>query len=1112
MVIVTVSGVTLLNLLGGMNETSEPIRENGRKIPPGRTDELDFPKLLGLFSHRHTSQLFSRQASALQKVVRVCEPKGLRMSYLEPIQQMIKFALASIDTADGELFIEPLSGLIRLHGKAFDTVRAFEALDSAHVLSVSLQVIGLALKSKNPAIIISIAQMLSDFVNTNQETSTLTCRLHDEPRAPRTAIADAVVSDAGDELTTRLNVAAAPLTPIDLSKAPPGELRYFIVAHSGLIPLVLDCLQKNSDNAEIALALTSTCRDFSYALITSTQLTVAGLFDIASLLLDNDARSAIINVLIELIWNLIELDPNAVAAFGTEVNVRSLSRLLQQTLSNGYRNQDKYLRNEILVILNLIARVPANRKHLARTPTLRTLLLYSTFAELDDLYSNNNPYSNRNPPMCAPFTQSTDHNDLEMKILMWIVSAMCISEQFSHSQIVQAEILRALMMYVDEEAIKTHPAVSRWSFTQLIALQKQALQVLFQIVSKLPQQYAYENGNEKLICFAETIVQNTESSVEKQLAKQELYELQAVAVSVVLQASWAVDFASQDQSSHTFSVLIGLYTSKEVTLAVKADAIAILCYLTKANEKNRRLFRKEGGLKAVVDLLRVRETVRMCVKQEPRLLYSSVDCIWQTVIGNKRNEAHFLVQDGMDCLLDLLYGNPPPNMKRQIIGCIADLLQNPKAKKYVHEWRAGPDPKPNVVTEEETALSVLLDLWTQQEEAASDKGVLGIVMKTDKDKQIPIKKQRMTTPPVFDEPPGKNSNKKSSTVSSGLNSMDSTSKSIGDDASSSVRVSNKKFSSKIHSSVDEPASDVRTALYSVLSGLGFDQLTYATPLQKAKLKKIEGYVAFRRGQVLYDIGRELLDEEDIIPTPEDQRFLAWAVEHCQRMAEDVKLYEHTEKTKVKEADNEIMDKYFETIRRRADQAKSVPVGNNTRSNFSMMRNRLAAKEMREDMLRTSLDQAATLKKTAGSGARAARNLRNGGGVFSDSAGDENDSGDKENDDDDLDDPEFEAHLLNDLRLQGLAEDYPDGGVSDRMASTSHSFTYPSDKPDSPPPLFDPRPDTQGVVYLQESILEDDTMSRLADTAFLSGTSTPNGVSGYTSTAHTGQLPSVSEGL
>lgn len=65
-----------------------------------------------------------------------------------------------------------------------------------------------------------------------------------------------------------------------------------------------------------------------------------------------------------------------------------------------------------------------------------------------------------------------------------------------------------------------------------------------------------------------------------------------------------------------------------------------------------------------------------------------------------------------------------------------------------------------------------------------------------------------------------------------------------------------------------------------------------------------------------------------------------------------------------------------------------------------MKNRLAAKDLKATMIANSLDTQATLKKTAGSGAKAAKELREG---------------------DEVDDPEFEAKRKLQLRLQEDAE-------------------------------------------------------------------------------------------
>ena len=138
---------------------------------------------------------------------------------------MIKFALVAMETEEGQVFVDPLCEVIRLHGREFDTVRAFEALDSAEVLTASLAVMGSALKCKEPTIICAVAKMISDFVSSNKESSTLTSKLNGNAEAA--SIADkAAASKAGHSARAVLDDESAAALPIDLTKAPPNQLRY----------------------------------------------------------------------------------------------------------------------------------------------------------------------------------------------------------------------------------------------------------------------------------------------------------------------------------------------------------------------------------------------------------------------------------------------------------------------------------------------------------------------------------------------------------------------------------------------------------------------------------------------------------------------------------------------------------------------------------------------------------------------------------------------------------------------------------------------------------------------------------------------------------------------
>jgi hypothetical protein len=213
--------------------------------------------------------------------------------------------------------------------------------------------------------------------------------------------------------------------------------------------MLIEALHDQSEEHEsLALEVVQAVKDVSFSAVCAKQIIERGLFSIIPVLLDKDAKSQQVDVVLELVWNIIEANPAACAAFGNEANILSLMSLLQQLLDKGHRDQvmtiqvpttvhsleffdlssfhractdlllhlellpfhsdthallrqDKELRNQILVILSLVARVEGNRPNLARTTCLRTVLLYSTCAELysADIHAK---------LAIQPYTQSTD--------------------------------------------------------------------------------------------------------------------------------------------------------------------------------------------------------------------------------------------------------------------------------------------------------------------------------------------------------------------------------------------------------------------------------------------------------------------------------------------------------------------------------------------------------------------------------------------------------------------------------------------------------------------------------------------------------------------------------
>ncbi|KAL3319224.1 hypothetical protein Ciccas_002119 [Cichlidogyrus casuarinus] len=92
-----------------------------------------------------------------------------------------------------------------------------------------------------------------------------------------------------------------------------------------------------------------------------------------------------------------------------------------------------------------------------------------------------------------------------------------------------------------------------------------------------------------------------------------------------------------------------------------------------------------------------------------KCVISTIEAIWCCIIGSPMSEERFLASGGLYLLMDLikLYSDA---IVCQILGCIADLLENPKAVKHLKIWRSGM-PSKNEACGKKSFAKVLCELW-----------------------------------------------------------------------------------------------------------------------------------------------------------------------------------------------------------------------------------------------------------------------------------------------------------------------------------------------------------------------------------------------------------------
>merc|ERR1712166_69247 len=92
-------------------------------------------------------------------------------------------------------------------------------------------------------------------------------------------------------------------------------------------------------------------------------------------------------------------------------------------------------------------------------------------------------------------------------------------------------------------------------------------------------------------------------------------------------------------------------------------------------------------------------------------------------MGTRKNEVRFLDAGGLFALLDVLE-IAPLLLKRQIIGCLADLVQYRRAAKLFVQWNSQVTMK--------GALKILLELWQSEQETAGSATAEGVIRDLDR--------------------------------------------------------------------------------------------------------------------------------------------------------------------------------------------------------------------------------------------------------------------------------------------------------------------------------------------------------------------------------------------
>eukprot|EP01060_Flectonema_neradi_P007038 TRINITY_DN14860_c0_g1_i1.p1 TRINITY_DN14860_c0_g1~~TRINITY_DN14860_c0_g1_i1.p1 ORF type:complete len:873 (+),score=173.60 TRINITY_DN14860_c0_g1_i1:47-2620(+) len=424
-----------------------------------------------------------------------------------------------------------------------------------------------------------------------------------------------------------------------------------------------------------------TLRDVSSYVAVAQQLTEQGLPAVVSELLDqilmsekclDDDRIAII---IETMWNIVELYPPSRLIFGEEENLKTQYNMLRLFLTAGYKLREKELRNDALSVLTLIADEVATRETFFSVGLTELLWLASCGAEL---LADDETFTSR----VKPFATTTNQDDFDMKKLSWHLLYLLSFSDVNMTFLREHNVMLVLISYVQKDC--EIPNVVRWPLLQLLDLQVQVLNMLsFFCVAGAPE-LAAVNGPRILLEFLERCM-------DIQLRNATLRVLVRVASTenrVLVASEGAV------------SKIVELVMSAP-ELEVKCDCLQILAHTVDGDPELQKQFFDCNGITVIMSFLE--NSSEVIPPDEEQLVFSSIDAIWCCVVGRYESEMEFIEQEGVKALLDTLL-IAPQWIAAPLLSCIEELLASNKAATIEFlDWRSESG---------KTAPQILISIWS----------------------------------------------------------------------------------------------------------------------------------------------------------------------------------------------------------------------------------------------------------------------------------------------------------------------------------------------------------------------------------------------------------------
>jgi len=451
---------------------------------------------------------------------------------------------------------------------------------------------------------------------------------------------------------------------------------------------------------------------------------------------------------IELLWNCLECYVTTMTASGAQnldsaniidfkPAIITLRSVLRKLIFNGYRQSDKEVRNEIVIILTLFVNFPASVPHFINSGLLNDVV---TFATVGDAGRKGWSFYSQPIPKLRNFSTLTGI-DMQLKRELWLLigDLLMSNDPDIITCIASSPFMSVLFLYLEQNSLDDGSAEDALDSTLLstapsedldsasvVSLDEEKGKGAGDIVDALPLMQLQE-----IQVLAMSILAG---NAHRMMGEFIRVQGPARALAVLCKYSHSQTSDHRSLVYHTFLLLNRcLMTSNVVNQRLEnLEAIRIFLHFFETSDDNsaraqsarmigvmckstecQRQLREVKGIGPLVQALRQftdrrppnvgkQANVKMVTfgdeGEAPStnedsggemnvFAISVLSCIWKAIVGNQTNEALFAQKEGVDALFDMLEVSSFI-LRSMVLRVLSDLFDNRRLVSFAYAWRS----------------------------------------------------------------------------------------------------------------------------------------------------------------------------------------------------------------------------------------------------------------------------------------------------------------------------------------------------------------------------------------------------------------------------------------